>query len=408
MWSRRQLAHLAAGGLLLPRTVFGQSAGQKRFIFLFSDGGWDTGHVFTPWWDVVDAGVEPDAQPGRANGIDFVDHPHRPSVREFFENWGDQACVINGLEVRSITHERCRQLMLTGQGPLSDDWASILAARSVTPLQIPHVIVDGPAFTDRFTSGVVRVGDDDQLPRLLSGDALTELGLTVPTSRAQSLTDAFVAQRAANRGTAFSNAYADTLDQLAGLTGLGDLGLSVEDAGCERDIAADCGLAFDLFSRDISRCAMLRYKGWCSERWDTHQGLELQSTNFEDLFAYLNAAMLDLSGRSSSTGGALADEVVFVLFSEMGREPKLNAWEGRDHWTFTSVMLVGAGVQGGQVIGGLDSGGQGQAVDLGTGAISGSGTSLLPEHLGATLLQLGDVDPAEFLDAPAPITAALS
>ena len=39
-----------------------------------------------PYWSVNDAFIEPEAAPGEANGIVFVDHPNRPSVREFFEN----------------------------------------------------------------------------------------------------------------------------------------------------------------------------------------------------------------------------------------------------------------------------------------------------------------------------------
>ncbi len=410
MLSRRQLGLLGTGLFLPNRLLAAPSASERRFVFLFSDGGWDTGHVFTPFWDIPDGFMEPEAAPGSASGINFIDHPARPSVRRFFEDWGDQTCVINGLEVRSVTHERCRELILTGSGGLRDDWASVLAANGPSDLLIPHIILDGPAFTDRYTANAVRVGDDGQLPELLSGQGLlrAELGVRALDATTQSHTNAFLAQRVAAGNSGFHDAYGAALERLSALRSYTDLSLNVADAGCERDIAADCGLAFDLFSRGLSRCAMLRYKGWCSEGWDTHQGLDLQSRNFEDLFAYLNRAMVDLQGRTSVTGGPLADEVVFVVFSEMARDPRLNNWQGRDHWTFTSAMLLGAGIQGGQVIGGLDTVGRGRSIDLASGAITDSGTALLPEHLGATLLALGDVDPAEYVSNPQPITAAMA
>ena len=128
----------------------------------------------------------------------------------------------------------------------------------------------------------------------------------------------------------------------------------------------------------------------------------------DDLFAYLHRAMDDLHGRTSLSGGPLADEVVFVVFSEMARDPRLNGWQGRDHWTFTSVMLMGAGIQGGRVLGGLDTVGRGRPIDLVSGEISDGGTALLPEHLGATLLALGDVDPGEYISDPQPISAVLA
>jgi len=153
---------------------------------------------------------------------------------------------------------------------------------------------------------------------------------------------------------------------------------------------------------------MMRYKGWCSEGWDTHQGLEKQDQNFGDLFEYLNGIMADLETRVSDSGAPLSEEVTIIVFSEMGREPRLNSWGGRDHWTFTSLLMIGSGIQGGQTIGGLDTAGQGRPIDLGTGLIKEGGASLLPEHIGATLLALGDVDPDEFVDGAETIPAVMS
>ena len=147
---------------------------------------------------------------------------------------------------------------------------------------------------------------------------------------------------------------------------------------------------------------MIRYKGWCAEGWDTHQGIELQSLNFADLFTYLDGILSDLAAREG-----LADRVTIVVFSEMGRAPQLNTWGGKDHWTFTSAMLIGAGIAGGQVIGRLDDDGIGLPVDLDSGEPSGSGAALSPDHLGATLLALADRDPGDVVGASDPITAAL-
>ena len=106
MWTRRQFGLLTAG-LFAPRTLLARpvSASDRKFLFIFNDGGWDTGHVFTPYWDIHGAMMEPEAAAASANGISFIDHPDRPSVRQFFETWGGQTAVLNGMEVRSITHD---------------------------------------------------------------------------------------------------------------------------------------------------------------------------------------------------------------------------------------------------------------------------------------------------------------
>ena len=96
-----------------------------------------------------------------------------------------------------------------------------------------------------------------------------------------------------------------------------------------------------------------------------------------------------------------------MVVSEMGRNPSLNSYQGKHHWTFTSAMLVGSGVQGGQVIGGFDEYCTGKAVDLASGELFEEGESLVPGHLGATLMALGDVDLMDYLDDYAPIMGAI-
>jgi uncharacterized protein (DUF1501 family) len=55
-------------------------------------------------------------------------------------------------------------------------------------------------------------------------------------------------------------------------------------------------------------------------------------------------------------GRGLLDETLVVMMGEMGRTPEINKDGGRDHWTYCySVVLAGAGVQGGTVYGASDS-----------------------------------------------------
>ncbi len=55
--------------------------------------------------------------------------------------------------------------------------------------------------------------------------------------------------------------------------------------------------------------------------------------------------------------GLLPSTLVFVS-GEFGRTPNVNANAGRDHWPQVfSVLLAGAGVQGGQVYGSSDADG---------------------------------------------------
>lgn len=75
---------------------------------------------------------------------------------------------------------------------------------------------------------------------------------------------------------------------------------------------------------------------------------------------------------------------------EFGRTPKLNSRGGRDHWPRVfSVVLAGAGIPGGQVIGASDRIGESPAED-----------PVTPSDLAASIYTLLGIDPAhEFVTA---------
>ncbi len=424
-FSRRRFGLLSAASLLSasglrPRRLLASTASpERKFLFVYCYGGWDTSMVFSPMFDISAADVEEDATTASAGGIEFVDSEARPSVRSFFETYGDRCAVLNGLEVPSITHERCRRILMTGgTATTADDWPSLLAGNSTTSLLLPHVVLAGPAYTYLHGDAVIRVGSNGQLPDLLDNTALQHSDLPVSPLPAEvaALADAYLAESVAAQAAAAGSGrpsqviggYGEMLGNLAELQGLDGVELSPEDAGCSRDLAADAAAIFDLFALGITRCAMVRNDGWCGQGWDTHQDNPLQSVHYEELFGYLNQLMADLDARTTITGASLRDEVTVVVMSEMGRHPQLNTWGGKDHWTFSSAMLIGAGVAGGQVIGALDGDALGQPVELRSGEVSESGVGLSPGHLGATLLAMGGLDPAEHVDDADPIEAVMA
>jgi hypothetical protein len=50
----------------------------------------------------------------------------------------------------------------------------------------------------------------------------------------------------------------------------------------------------------------------------------------------------------------LRDKLVLVIQSEMGRTPNYNKGNGKDHWSIGSIMFIGQGIQGNRVIGATD------------------------------------------------------
>jgi hypothetical protein len=85
--------------------------------------------------------------------------------------------------------------------------------------------------------------------------------------------------------------------------------------------------------------------------------------------------------------------------SEMGRIPKYNETGGRDHWPYTSAMLLGAGVQGDQQFGAYSDMFSaysdmfsGIGVDHASGALVPGKLGIDSADFGATVLALAGVD----------------
>ena len=416
--SRRLFLTMTASGLLVPRIApAGAKDSERKFLFILASGGWDTSYLFTPSFHNSIVDTEADATTAEINGLTFVDSEKRPAVRSFFEDYASRTCIINGIEVRSVTHERCEKILMTGTSSSADDWPSVIAARSTFQRLMPHLVVYGSAYTSNHTSSVVRIGQNGQLPDLLDGSALTRSGIASPrvSGDIDALVDNFVHQRAATmsgepgRSGQLGLSYDSALTALSGLEDRSSsLSLDPVDNGCERDLSSDAASVLECFSAGLSRCGMIQFDGWCGERWDTHANNEKQGIHYEQLFGYLNTLMADLDSRSGPTGAPLSEEVTIVLLSEMGRHPQLNQNAGKDHWTYTSAMLIGAGVAGGQVIGEMDENYQGASIDLDSGEITTSGNALIPQTLGATLLAMADIDPADhFTDGTQPLMAAI-
>ena len=418
-WSRRAVLGGLGGlgavaGLQGARPARAAAGADRKFLFVYIHRGWDPAYVFTPPSGsvVADAG----AAARSVSGLTYVDNASRPNVRRFFDNWSDEACIINGLEVPSIVHERCQRLLLTGQGGAGrDDWPTLLAAAAGTEMGLPYLLLAGVAFTRNYGDRVVRVGDDGQLPRLLGSTVYGELGGMRPPPAAtapavQPSHQARLERLAAGTDShaAFSAAQSEGLRRISTISGAGaSIDLSLPNYGCERDLTDDAKLAMRSMELGLSRCAMLQSDGVCSEGWDTHTNNAQQGPHFDGLFRYLDEIMAARAGYRSPTGRPLAEELTIVVLSEMGRTPGLGTGGGKDHWPYTSVLLLGAGVAGGQTIGGLDEQGRGMPIDLASGELYAGGDLLGAEGLGATLLTLGGIDPGSAgLSAP-PIAAAL-
>ena len=126
----------------------------------------------------------------------------------------------------------------------------------------------------------------------------------------------------------------------------------------------------------LSRCVTIKYNGG-QNIWDSHDDNDAtQSANFQELFTELGLLHGELKLRAGEGGGSLAEETVVVVLSEMARTPTRNADLGRDHWSYTSLLIFGPGVTGGRGVGEYDEGFYGRKIEPSTGEVSESGIDM--------------------------------
>jgi len=420
MFSRRDLllsagatATLTAMGLRQPTFADSGHDGLK-FIFVFNPGGWDPTRVFADGFDTAAVSMEPDAQRASVGDLAFVDHELRPSVRGFFEQNAHRTVVFNGVLMRSIAHDICTMIAMTGgSGGMSPDWPAVLGNAQRDAFTLPHLVLDGPSFPADLGVAVARTGINGQLQSLLSGQVLRSSDVPVigPSPPAESVIDRYLQRRSAARADA---ALTEADARLAAnfnlsmdkITALKDLRHTTDFTG-GTDIISQATTAVEALRLGISRCVTISHA--TGTGWDTHvNNDDDQSPLWEQLFAGLIQLQILLDTTPGVHAPTLADETVVVVLSEMGRTPALNAVLGKDHWPYTSAMILGPGLAGGRVVGAYDDGFYGMGLDPHSGQPDVSAPLLSAESLGATLLTLGDVDPADYVPTVEPITAVLA
>ncbi|MEQ9071067.1 MAG: DUF1501 domain-containing protein, partial [Gimesia chilikensis] len=187
----------------------------------------------------------------------------------------------------------------------------------------------GPDNADLKVADLVPVSPGQQAERLQLQSELASLS-TMPTSV---VTDALNSAR--DRALRLMN------PQAASVFNLEEEQASVREAYGSGSFGQGCLMARRLVERGVSFVEV------SLNGWDTH------SNNFErvkDLSQQLDRGCASLLNDLRERG--LLKDTLVVCQGEFGRTPRINGQDGRDHWPASwAMMLAGAGIRGGQVIG---------------------------------------------------------
>jgi hypothetical protein len=309
--------------------------------------------------------------------------------------------LLNGIMIRSINHPICKRLCLTysptGTRP---DWPTIIGHAQRERYTLPHLVIRGPSVPAELSAYTARAGNGNQLNAILTGQAMLRGDLAIPPlplSR-ERLTDQYMLRRAGARAltpnTDIEAALTHAFHESSSRAIRAKDDTRNMDMNSGYDLMAQLDMGVKMLSSGVSRCVTMADIG----EWDSHMDNSPQSRMFDSMFTALYSLMLKLDTTPGTVAPTLAEETVVVVMSEMGRTPFYNSTGGKDHWPYTSFMLIGDGLAPNRAVGSWDPYLNGVTINPVSGLPDSKGVTLEADMIGSTLLALADIDPAQYLD----------
>jgi hypothetical protein len=362
----------------------------KSAIFIYLDGG--QSHLDS--WDMKpDSGdIAGEFKPIDTNvpGLRICEHMPKLAAQ------ADKYAVLRGVKDAIGVHGRGMQLVRTGNRPRASlvypDLGSVISKEFGAPPGVPPFVSLPLRVTNATTETAGYLGVAYR-SFAVAGDAsapdFSVRALSTPRGMSQARVEArrslASALDSAFRGVELHNENLDGMDRfyqqafdiLRSQPTREAFDLAREpDALRDRygrtGIGQSCLLARRLVEAGV-RAVTIDFGGW-----DTHQNNFTSMKN--DLLPPWDAALAALLEDLHDRG--LFESTLVFSAGEMGRTPAINANAGRDHWgTAMSMVVAGAGVRGGQVVGATD--------DQGARVTDIAGT---PEDVAASCLKALGID----------------
>ncbi|MEM1348126.1 MAG: DUF1501 domain-containing protein [Myxococcota bacterium] len=426
-------ATAAAAAVGAPSITLAEHSSRGRgykFIFVFALGGWDPLAAFTRKFDAPLLDVEKHAYPVTIGDFELVGHEGRENLEAFFTNHKDRTVLLNGVSTRSVAHEVCERVSMTGSSSGSEsDWPTLIASRGGQGRAMPALVLDGPTYPGDLETLVARVGGAGQLDVLAGEFGIDDAGLTMPVEgitgpEVGGIIDSFIQRRAEAMARKTEDALrrkryaqmATSTERAAVLKRKlvsGDLPIA-RFYDPEHEASRAFARAVQTLADGLSRTVTLTDQ----HPWDTHADNRGQTPGLHNLFGLLDGLTRHLQATPGEMVGTLYEETIVVVLSEMGRTPQFNGGEeegddyeegaqlfegGRDHWPYTSAILTGGPVKGNRTFGAFTDRFTGVGVDPASGELDPKSVGISSAQLGATLLAIADIDPAGLIPNASPI-----
>lgn len=404
------LAGLAAGGSLMGRRLFAQQSGNmptelqpytgKFFLFINAGGGWDPTMLCDPKGGMLNRGFQTDAI-GHAGNISYAPITYNNeggySNQRFFDKYAPRLMVFNGIDMQTNNHDSGNRY--TWSGKLEDGYPPLAAliAAALAPGQPLGFLSNGGYENTQGIVPLTRVNDLGAIARIAFPNRPDPNNMD---SRYHSTdTAARIARFQQARLQAMASrqslqVFDRSMHQLASTRNGGNLlerlieRLPPNDLinATNNPIARQGYVALAAYQAGLSVAANLDVGGF-----DTHGDHDNQQGNALGRLVRGIDLVMD---RVEALG--MNDKVVVMVGSDFGRTPEYNAQNGKDHWSVTSMMMMGAGITGNTVIGQSTDTHRAKGFDLDNAVVNDSSTKKLnPASLHKALRRFAGIETAE-------------
>lgn len=326
----------------------------------------------------------------------YID-PADTRYADFYTKYQSQLMVINGIDTQTNSHDVGTRV--TWSGSLMENrasFAALVAAHYGQQLPMAY-ISNGGYDTTGGAIPVTRVGDQNVIQRIAYPDLIDPNNTNNPTPfHAQDVTammldarykrmQAYMAKQHLPRiQHSMSTLFTSRLGQNE-LKKLSEFLPPPNEIG--QGLVRQINFAIAAYRAGICIAANLSTGGFDTHGNNDQQQFPRQATILEGM---------DFAMTKSAEVG-IGDKVVVMVGSDFGRTPGYNDQQGKDHWNITSMLLMGAGIPGGKVIGQTTDRHGPMKLDPVSLQPNESGITLKPGHIHRALRKLAGITDSNVL-----------
>lgn len=373
------------------------------FVLVNASGGWDP----TSLCDPKGSGGETDMDP--MNNYLSSDIQSAGNIRyapvagnqAFFDTHYQKTLIINGVDCATNSHDGGSRNTWSGRLAEGHPALGALLAAALAPAKPLAFISNGGYDLTQGLIAPTRTGDTNALGRIAfpgrldSGDENSELHSAATRSRIQAAQEARLQRQISAQGLPRLKHAMNSL--AVARSGENEIKRLTDFLPAELDRSANR-------LRRQAQVAVAAYKaGVCATCNLSTGGFDTHGDHDNRQFAALTRLTegVDFLWQEAERQG-IAEKMVVIVGSDFGRTPGYNDGQGKDHWSITSMMLMGQGIPGNKVIGATTERHEPLKVDPASLTVSDSGIRITPGHVHRAVRKLAGISGSQ-LDRQFPI-----